>query len=287
MSKTVPARPSTAQFRPWPFPLSEAAREAAPPGRRTTTSSWSPPAGYTRLSQLLSPTIWNSSRRESPPPCLGALERTVIRCRTRPPEASGAMGSLWIAHSAKEPTMLYAEGRPPAGRAAGWPEAGASPPPPSPSEGAAMATSAARSFRFLSSHKASNVTIWPGASRTPSRRALRCTKTSSPPPAGVMKPKPRSSFHIFTVPSFRASELKHRTPASQCGRPPAWWRNVRGDDARGVAGPQRRLRLSARGPPPVTAAAGAEPAPHRGRRPSPHRPATRKMEACRRIVAAE
>lgn len=61
-------------------------------------------------------------------------------------------------------------------------------------------TSAALSFFFLSSHSGRKLTLVPGDSACmPSPKALRCTKTSSPPSEGEMKPKPFWSFQILSA----------------------------------------------------------------------------------------
>ena len=60
-------------------------------------------------------------------------------------------------------------------------------------------TSEARSFRFFSSHCGMKLTLIPGDKASmPSPKPLRCTKTSSPPSEGEMKPKPFWSFQFLS-----------------------------------------------------------------------------------------
>ena len=59
-------------------------------------------------------------------------------------------------------------------------------------------TSEARSFRFFSSHCGRKLTFIPGdRASMPSPKPLRCTKTSSPPSEGAIKPKPFWSFQFL------------------------------------------------------------------------------------------
>ena len=47
-----------------------------------------------------------------------------------------------------------------------------------------------------------------GAGQWLSERAEWCTKTSTPPPRGLMNPKPFSSYHFFTYPCSRSLRAK-------------------------------------------------------------------------------
>mmetsp|Transcript_108662 Transcript_108662/g.317908 ORF Transcript_108662/g.317908 Transcript_108662/m.317908 type:complete len:417 (+) Transcript_108662:416-1666(+) len=73
-------------------------------------------------------------------------------------------------------------------------------PAPLPSMDTAPVTFFAILFDFMWSQLSSNITGEPTTSHCPSRSELLCTKASSPPFAGAMKPMPRSSFHVFTMP---------------------------------------------------------------------------------------
>mmetsp|Transcript_35644 Transcript_35644/g.101582 ORF Transcript_35644/g.101582 Transcript_35644/m.101582 type:complete len:205 (+) Transcript_35644:753-1367(+) len=83
--------------------------------------------------------------------------------------------------------------------------AGALPQPfPEPAHGlscdAAPCTLAAQRLPLTGSTLSSNTTWAPTTSHEPSSSELRCTKMSSPPESGAMKPMPRSSCHDRTVP---------------------------------------------------------------------------------------
>mmetsp|Transcript_27069 Transcript_27069/g.74424 ORF Transcript_27069/g.74424 Transcript_27069/m.74424 type:complete len:466 (+) Transcript_27069:443-1840(+) len=71
---------------------------------------------------------------------------------------------------------------------------------PLPSTDTAPVTFFAMRLAFSWSQPSSNITGEPTTSHWPSSRELRCTKASSPPVAGAMKPMPRSSFHVLTTP---------------------------------------------------------------------------------------
>lgn len=59
--------------------------------------------------------------------------------------------------------------------------------------------------RFLSSSARSYVTMSPSSgARCRSEIAVMCTNRGSPPPAGVIDPKPRSAFQLVTFPFCRA-----------------------------------------------------------------------------------